>query len=102
MIDYLILVLATWRITSLFYTEDGPYFILARLRRHLGVTYDENGKRQADNELGKMLNCPACLSVWIGGAVALSYIVIPAWAYLPLALSAGSIIIERYVSNGES
>jgi len=102
MIDLLLLTLATWRITSLLYTEDGPYFTFARLRQRLGIYYDEYGKRQATTEIGKAFNCPACLSVWIGGAIALSYIIIPAWLYLPLALSAGAIIVERYVSNGES
>ena len=101
MIDILLLTLATWRITSLLYAEDGPYVILARLRRRLGVYYTGD-KRQADNELGKAFNCPACLSVWVGGAVALSYVVIPAWVWLPLALSAGAIIIETFVSRGES
>jgi hypothetical protein len=101
-LDLTILILATWRVTSLLYIEDGPYRILARLREYLGVYYDSNGSRQASTEIGKAFNCPACLSVWVGGFVALSYAIAPAWIWLPLALSAGAIVVEELVSNGES
>jgi hypothetical protein len=102
--NYLILTLATWRITSLLYVEDGPYTLLARLRARLGVYYDERSQRQGRNEIAKAFNCPACLSAWVGAFVALAYWLTTAtlWACLPLALSAGAIIIEGMVSNGES
>jgi hypothetical protein len=102
--DYLILALATWRITSLFYAEDGPYLVLARLRRTLGISYDEHSQRQAKNELAKLFNCPACLSVWVGSLVALAYWLtgITVWLCLPLALSTCAILIEGVVSDGES
>jgi hypothetical protein len=103
--NFLILALATWRIVSLLYIEDGPYLILARFRTYIGIYYDEHTQRQADNELGKAVNCPACLSVWIGGAVALGYWILPAvmpWLCLPLALSTAAIMIEWMVPNGKS
>ena len=99
--DFLILALATWRITSLLYVEDGPYLILARLRRYIGVYYDTESKRQGANELAKAFNCPACLSVWIGGFVALSIIILPVWIYLPLALSTSAIIIETFIEAND-
>lgn len=101
-IDITLLAFATWRITSLLYAEDGPYAVFAYLRQRLGIYYDEYGKRQADNELGKMFNCPACLSVWVGLFLALSYLIISPWLWLPLALSTVSILIEGVVSRGES
>lgn len=103
--DYSILALATWRITALLHFEDGPYLILARLRRRVGVYYDEKNERQGDDELAKAFNCPACLSVWVGGAVTLVYRLkksIATWLALPLALSTIAIIIEAYLSNKEN
>jgi len=100
--DFTLLALATWRLTSLLYAEDGPYIVFERLRRKLGVYYDEYGNRQADNEIGKAFNCPACLSVWVGVLVSLSYLLVSPWLWLPLALSTVSIIIEKVVSYGES
>ena len=100
--DFAILALATWRITSLLYTEDGPYMMLVRLRAKLGVYYDDHSQRQGRNEVAKAFICPACLSVWVGGAVALSCVVLPAWFYLPLALSAVTTIVEGVMPNGKS
>lgn len=101
--DYLILALATWRLTSLLWTEDGPYEVFARLRQRIGVYYDDESKRQGKNEIAKAFNCPDCLSVWVGSAVVLVYWLtdITVWLCLPLALSAGTIIIEGFF-NGES
>lgn len=102
--DFLILALATWRITALLHFEDGPYLLLARLRRRAGVYYDENNERQADNELAKAFNCPSCLSMWVAAFVGLAYWLTSAavWLCLPLALSAVAIIVETYLSNGEA
>lgn len=102
--DYSILALATWRITALLHFEDGPYLILARLRRRVGVYYDENNQRQGDDELAKAFNCPSCLSVWVAGFVAVAYWLtsVTVWLCLPLALSAAAIIIESYLSNKEN
>lgn len=104
-ISFLILALANWRITALLYFEDGPYLIFARLRRRAGVYYDTDNQRQGDNEIAKAFNCPACLSVWVGGAVALAYRMkksITAWLVLPLALSTVAIIIETHLSKEET
>lgn len=104
MTDFVILTLATWRITSLLYAEDGPYMLFERLRTRLGIYYDEHSQRQASSEIGKAFNCPACLSVWVGGLAALVYWITnaTAWLALPLALSAGAILVEKVVSYGES
>ena len=103
--EYLILAFAAWRITSLFYIEDGPGAIFAQFRAWVGVYLDEKSQRQGKNELAKMVNCPACLSVWVAGAVALAYWILPAltlWLCLPLALSTGVIVIERIMTYGSS
>jgi Protein of unknown function (DUF1360) len=51
---FLIAALAAWRVSHMLACEDGPWDILARLRRRLGP-----------GVLGKMMDCFQCLSIWI-------------------------------------
>lgn len=97
-----ILTLATWRISNLFVNEDGPYMLFAELRRLAGVTYGPTSEPIAGNELAKLLTCVFCFSVWLGLAVVVAHYFYPIhtyWACLPFALSAGAIVIDRWVNN---
>jgi hypothetical protein len=85
-------VLSVWRVTHLFVAEDGPWKILARLRRRVGEGF-----------FATLLDCFYCLSLWIAAPVA--------WfigegarerALLWLALSAGAILLERATAKAES
>lgn len=101
--DLLILTLATWRISNLFVNEDGPFMIFAELRRLAGVTYGIESEPIADNEAAKLLTCTFCFSIWLGLAVATAYYFYPIrtyWVCLPFALSAGAIIVDRWI-NGQ-
>lgn len=104
-IDIIILGLATWRFASLLANEDGPFEILAKFRRFVGVRsmtgFDVNNKPAlptvfGTNELAKMVLCVWCNSVWIGLVITLFYALFPvtAWLCLPFALSALAIIID--------
>ena len=44
---------AVWRVTHLLHSEDGPWSVLARLRRLTG-----------DRMWGEALDCFYCLSIW--------------------------------------
>jgi hypothetical protein len=46
--------LATWRVTSLLVREDGPAETVARLRERLGPS-----------QLGVMMDCFKCCSIWV-------------------------------------
>ena len=97
--NYLILALATWRISSLLANEDGPYNIFERLRNCVGVYYDDYSNAQGKNELAKMLICGWCSSVWIGLVLTIGYWLlgdVVVWLVLPLALSAAAIIIDEW------
>lgn len=61
----LILIVAAWRLTSLLVNEDGPFDMLARFRKFIGVYYDENSQRQGKNVIAKAINCAWCCSIWI-------------------------------------
>lgn len=83
--ELLIGTLAVWRITHLFAAEDGPWDLLARLRRALGAGF-----------LGRLFDCFYCLSLWVAAPCALLLAEAPGErAWLWLALSGGAILLER-------
>ncbi|MFY9852603.1 MAG: DUF1360 domain-containing protein [Terracidiphilus sp.] len=78
-------VLATWRLTHLLAAEDGPWEIIANLRKVLGNSF-----------LGKLMDCFYCLSLWVGAAVAC--LLANNWKEWPLywlALSGAACLLER-------
>jgi hypothetical protein len=80
-----VLVLAVWRITHLFWGEDGPVNIFVRMRAAAGQGF-----------FGRLLDCFYCLSVWI--ALPVACIAGTGWlerVLLWFALSGGAILLER-------
>lgn len=77
--------IATWRITHLFIVEDGPWEILARLRRIA-----------ATGALRGLLDCFYCLSIWVAipFAVFLGHSTSDRFLLWP-ALSGGAILLEN-------
>ena len=53
--------LVTWRLTHLLAEEDGPADVILRLRRRVG-----------DSELGELMDCFNCLSIWVAAPVSLA------------------------------
>ena len=53
--------LVTWRVTHLLAEEDGPADVILRLRRRLG-----------ESELGELMDCFNCLSIWVAALVTLA------------------------------
>jgi hypothetical protein len=82
-------ILAVWRITHLFYAEDGPWNLLAKLRRAVGEGF-----------WGGLLDCFYCLSLWV--AIPAAWVLGMNWKERILlwpALSAGAILLERLTSR---
>jgi hypothetical protein len=78
-------VLGVWRVTHLFWGEDGPFDVFVRIRKLFG-----------NSVFGQMLDCFYCLSLWVAmpfagvlGATGRER------ALLWLALSGGAILLER-------
>lgn len=83
--NFLLAILATWRITHLLANEDGPADLLARIRARLG-----NGI------LGKLMDCFQCLSLWVAAPMALFVTRRPPEFLLSwLALSGAACLLER-------
>ncbi|MBV8928318.1 MAG: hypothetical protein JO152_04235 [Mycobacteriaceae bacterium] len=79
--------LATWRLTRLLAREDGPWACIARLRELAG-----------DTETGALLDCFACLSLWV--AVPFACRVARGWpdrVLVTLALSGAAMAIESAI-----
>lgn len=78
-------VLATWRVTHLLASEDGPADLIARIRARLG-----------QNIAGKLMDCFNCLSFWIAAPAAV-FVARNLWDWVLawLALSGGACLLER-------
>jgi hypothetical protein len=78
-------VLATWRVTHLLASEDGPADLIVRFRALLGRTI-----------VGKLMDCFNCLSLWVAALGALFVSRRPLeWLFCWLALSGGACLLER-------
>lgn len=89
-------ILLTWRLTSLFVNEEGPFDMFGQLRDTIGVDRDEFGKIFGHNQLAQAFTCFWCASIWIGLLVVILYRENPLKA---LVYSAGAICIERFYKS---
>jgi len=101
LVPFLVLILAVWRISSLVTHEDGPYKVFLRFRLWAGVQYQaQTGDSYASNEFAAVLKCLWCNSVWLSLGLVILYYFFPTTAVLvclPLAVSAGAIVIDGVV-----
>jgi hypothetical protein len=82
---HLIAILAVWRITSMFFQEDGPFSIFAIIRREA-------------NKITRVFKCFWCLSVWVAIPFA-TFTSHSIFEFLItwLGYSAGAILINEYL-----
>jgi len=78
-------ILCVWRITHLFYAEDGPWELLVHVRRAAGAGF-----------WGKLLDCFYCTSIWVAAPFAIG-LGQGLWEKLLLwfALSGGACLLQR-------
>ena len=100
MFNLIILVFATWRLSSLFKNERGPYQIFEKIRIWVGI-YDES---KEGTLLVEIFECFWCLSIWVATficvlAAAGGLITWQQVFFSILATSAISIIIEEKIFN---
>jgi len=77
--------LATWRVSHMLASEDGPWEIFVRLRRRMG-----------NASIGRLMDCFGCLSIWI--ALPTGFWVIQRWEdalVCWLAISGGAFLLEK-------
>ncbi len=85
----IVAVLATWRVTHLLASEDGPADLIVRFRALLG-----------ESLAGKLMDCFYCLSLWIAAPAALfvSHQWLE-WLMSTLALSGAACLLERVTDD---
>ena len=103
-IELLILSIAVWRVSHLLLDENGPKDIFGRLRIWAGAEEIlDDGSREVivsppDGSLAQLFQCIWCLSVWLGMAAAVSYLLCPhatVAVALPFFLSGVAVLIEE-------
>jgi len=101
---FVILALATYRLSLLISKEPGPFDILGKFRTWAGVEYDQYSHPQATGQLSEAIMCPYCLSVWIGICVTLVVVAaqylnllpLVTYALLPFALSGLAVAFFKW------
>ena len=94
----LVLGLATWRISSLLVSEEGPFGILVKFRYIIGIRYDELSNPVGTNVIADLFTCVWCASVWIGLFFAILWFINHDLAFIvsfPFALSSVAVIIDQ-------
>jgi hypothetical protein len=83
----LLAALATWRLTHLIAFEDGPWQIIAKLRRRAGSGF-----------WGSLMDCFNCLSLWVSAAITAIVRPVPwDWPLVWLGLAGAACLLERMV-----
>lgn len=96
--DVIVAALATWRIAHMLLYENGPFKVLRRLRVMLGVMYYDDDSDNIASSKYEITTCIWCLSVWVGAAVGVLWLLAPVWAFwiaLPHALSACAVVLDK-------
>jgi hypothetical protein len=84
MTHIILAALATWRITHLLSSEDGPADIFFRIRAKLG-----------NSVFGRLIDCFYCLSLYVSAAMALFVSAgVVDWTLLWLGLSGAACLLE--------
>lgn len=97
---FIILALATYRISNLLVNENGPFEILEIFRHKIGVKYNDSNIPYGLNQFAELFTCIYCLSIWIGIIISLLYMTVPVYTTiicLPFALSTVAIGLHKYV-----
>ena len=87
--QFVVAVLATWRLARLIAREDGPFDLVVKLRAQAG-----------DGFAGQLMDCPYCLSLWIAMPFALMLAdSAAAWVAAWLAISGGASFLENLLER---
>ncbi len=91
MLRFGLAALATWRLAHLVAEEDGPWNVVARMRARAG-----------SGELGELMDCFYCLSLWAAAPFALATARRPRDAPMTwLAISGAACLLERTTAPRE-
>jgi hypothetical protein len=87
----LIYALATWRLSYLLVSENGPWHLAKKLRLRTGIVYDDTTGFVITYPDWNPLSCLYCTSLWVATGLFLA----PRWLHRILAASAIAIFFDR-------
>lgn len=93
-IDYILMILATWRLVRLFVYDVVTKFIreqfwdLEKTTKGYELVKPKSGVRRT---LADLTGCPSCVSMWAGSVVVFFYLLTP-WAQVPVIMLAVSAL----------
>lgn len=111
---FIIGLLATYCITFMLNSLNGPGDIFGRFRSWLGVRYDEHSNPYGTNWRAEAILCFYCLSLWVAFAITalilmlillgrfiegeppLTYSGTAALVFMPFAMSGGAIFLKKW------
>lgn len=82
LLDAFLLSIATWRLSRLFVTEDGPYAIFKRLRGWKPLT--------------ELLSCIYCVSIWAAAILLVIHLFVTPYPVWILAISGTAMMLRAY------
>ena len=86
---FVLAMLGTWRVAHLIAREDGPFDVVVRLRRRAG-----------DGVVGRLMDCPHCLGLWMAMPFAWWLASTPAgWVVAWLGIAGGASLAEHLVDR---
>lgn len=98
-LEFVIAILAVYRVALMVSSEKGPFAIFEGLRGAVAKAFPPKDGKQ--HWLDQGINCPLCISFWLGFAAA--PIVRPAGIYefivIALAISGGAVVINLALSK---
>jgi hypothetical protein len=98
--EFIILILATWRIVTFIQDESGPFDWMFKIRSRRGVIHDDDkcAIGWPDNLIGNLFKCFWCLSFWVGIMIWLFSMI--SWIIpLVFAISTGAILINEIITR---
>ncbi len=102
--SFVVMGLATWRLSSLLVRESGPFSLLSKMRHAIGVRYNQQSVPEGTNALAEAFTCVWCLSVWVGLGLWLLWAAFPSWVMWiagPLGLSGVAVIVDEVTTVTE-
>ena len=108
-LEFLIICLAAWNISSLLVQENGPFDVFKRLRYHAGVDMDPHnalykryGIGRFHENIAELFMCVWCMSRWVAAILVALYMLFPTVVLILcaiLAVSTAVIMIDNWNSK---
>lgn len=97
-LNFLLIALASWRVSNLLVNEDGPNLCFRKLRERTGIIHDENGNKIVWSDTNP-LHCIMCTSLYVAPVLYLISTILIHMITI-LAISAVVCLIDKAHKNG--